>query len=186
MGNSSHFASVLSIGRCLVASGLIASLVPAVGAEKFSKDELIGIAKYDDLPNEWRDRAVEAWKVAYKSAKGREKLILRKNDPRFLPDIFYSNGNRVASLAKGSWGQFHDDGRVFVQQITSKTQAICTFGDLTFVVDGIDTRNMQDKKAYSIPGPLCVEGNTTYETVIGASMTVFVVKPVPKKTERLD
>ena len=184
MGHSSLFAFVYSHARCLVAWGMIASVaVPVVGAEKFSKDELKAIAKYDDLPDEWRDKAVEAWKVAYKFAKGREKPTLRKNEPRFLPNIFYSKGDTAASLSKGSWGQFHDDGRVHVQQITSKTQAICTYGDLTFVVDGIDTRNMQDKKAYAIPGPLFVDGNTTYETIIGGSMTVFVVKPIPKKTE---
>jgi len=174
------------VGMVLFAGSILAAdkEKPLTAAQKKA------VAKYDHLPDKWRDKAVEAWKKEFKS-KYSNKATLLKNEPEFYPEIVSFTVQGEPQLLRDSWGvvsipnpafdQPGDLPGVYVVQVVDKGRALCKRSEnLYFFVDGIDTSSLADKTACHIPGIFFVDGNATYTNLLGSTNTVRVVKPIPK------
>lgn len=153
-------------------------------SKPLTKAEEKAISKYDDLPKEWKEKAVAAWKEAYVSAKGngRRRKYLLANDPPYFKPMW--DGAVVIyglKIEKGHWGEMNlpGSGGVFVEHVIDKQRAVCKCVGEFFVLEGIDTSEMADRNVYRIQGVFHVDGTTQK---IGG-MTLYAIKPIPKKDE---
>lgn len=153
-----------------------------------SKVERAAIAKYDDLADDWKTKAVAAWKSELASAKGDTKRLkeLLKNDPPYFPPMYPAavliNGPQIE---KGDWGhvnQMNGFGGILVERVIDKTRALCRCADTYLVIEGIDTSQMADKNVYRMSGAFHFDGTT--EKIGG--MTVVVFKPIEKVPKKQD
>lgn len=184
------------MGRLALTGLLVVSSI-VIAADKpkekpLSAAEKKAVAKYDDLPDEWREKAIAAWKAEFKNQKA-NKARLMKNDPPFYPDLIeeqHYGKETKASLRADAWGKMGrrsaddkktEQARVIVFQVINKKRAIIKHGNLMYFLDGLDTSNMADGSSTPTPGLFYVDGNDTYDTVGGSTSTLRIVKPVPKK-----
>lgn len=155
-----------------------------IGADKpkkekpLTKQEKEAIAKYDDLPDEFKEKAVAYWKDLH--AKTKDPRVM-KNNPRLIPDLVDRNmkGDNIP-LTKERWGKFDRQG-IGVFQVIDKRKAICQSGKVLFLLEGVDTSGMTDDSGIKPDGIFYVDGNYTYKSLDGGSNTIMIVKPVPKK-----
>lgn len=127
------------------------------------------IAKYDHLPDEWREKAVEAWKSEFKNPAV-NKVLLLKNEPPFYPPIM---GEKDLNLH--SWGSLK---KVNIDQVLGSTSAIGKIGETAFYINGLGMKDITDGDTVSFGRPCHVTGTKTYKTVVGGTKTVYVIEPI--------
>lgn len=156
---------------------VFSSSVTAFAEPPLSKAEKAAIAKYDDLPQKWRIKAVAAWKERYKQSKKHSKIL--KNEPTFYPSIITNNARGDTEIKEGAWGILGNDvPGVRVEQVISKKKALCMLGHDYFFVDDIDTTGVVDAKMHIFKGLFCIAGTEKYATLDGGSNTIYVMKPI--------
>lgn len=170
----------------VVVAAFFLSCIADAADKPLTKDEQKAVSKYDELADPWRDKSIDAWKSAYKAAKGKTKKLFLANEPTFYPD-FFALGTASQGLHGKSWGRLAREsdltGQVVgvkVFQVVSKDKMICKFGDDLFFLKGVSTKGIVDDSSYTFEGCFYVSGTEKYDTAIGGSKTIFVVEPVPK------
>ena len=169
-------------------------------------DEVAAIAAYDDLADDWKDKAVAAWrerhaefekelaelpKKKYPGWQGKDLAKVkasdknsvtkhleyhRKNEPRYFPPL-------RDVTAKGNWGRLEG---ATIKQVLSPTRGICTIGlPGEVIIDGADFSNLTDGQFTDFQRqPMQTLGTESLKTVGGGTRTLRVIKPLPKKIEK--
>jgi len=155
---------------------------------KLSPAQQKAVEKYDHLPDEWREKAVDAWFAEFKNPHSHKPTLL-KNDPPFYPRVLTHDARGNSRILPKAWGQLGmidsnvptDPPKVYVFQVISKDRVMLRYGDVFYFVDDIDTSRFSDGTQGYINDVVFVAGSDTYTNRLGTTNTIFVVKPLPKK-----
>lgn len=124
------------------------------------------------------------YKVKLRQAKKPERAEIEAETERIIqkPKEFLDGGIEqylpvldLDNLAPGDIGQ---PGRIYVLQVVDETNMICKFNQTTYWISGVSTRGFTDQETYRLADVLVVAGTRQYQTAIGGSKTVVVLKPV--------
>jgi hypothetical protein len=177
-----------------------------VAADRLADEMWTGAAAYDYFEEPWRSRFLSDWHQEIRGYErriedvkkdkprpnirrppGSKKAMIRKYETqirtlqRNQPPFFRSIPSDPAEWKAGSYGTLYG-GRVIVAQVIDKQQMLVDVrhGERTRVLlSGFATAGLTDgTDGIKIPGLVIVDGTTTYNTAIGGTKTVFLVKPL--------
>lgn len=167
-------------------------------------DESTPLASYNALQDEWKEKAVAAWREQHATAVKELADVFRKKYPADLKgkDLVKQRGdetqkcaeavNRLRTnnppyypmlrnrpLSKGDWGTI--DSFKVTQRLSEK-RAICeNVLTGTVVIDGADFTNNPEGQQVNFTEPFRVVGTESVTTTAGTSRTYPVLEPLPKR-----